>query len=505
MELVQGPTLQDKLDDENVIAPRFAFRIAAQIARALEAAHDEKIVHRDVKPANVILSGRPGDETVKVVDFGLAAQQDMNRVGTPLFMSPEAAQGKRIDEKSDVYALGVCLYRMLTGELPFTGTTVKEILAAHVSAELTPPSAKRPQLGKAYDELLKKLLVKSKGYRPTAAEAADLLEDVADDLEEREAGVRRVRRRRKKAPAKRPARANPALWAGLAVAGVVVVIAAMLMSGKDKTPVPPSTGGQTPAVQVVDPAQKAYEDTDRFIAENPANPAEAVRRWGQLEQKYPGTKWATMAGVKRAEAQAALDAKEAAALEAEKKRKEAEAARNDPVRKFDRYRGLVKAFQFSDASDLLTNEDLPPPPGVSDATWTCEGNRLDYLAKHFVNRMDAGFSSAKPPYKAKEMFPAAKEGDVLVGATRAGAIVFDGKEKRTLEWSGAAADAFFKNRVFVDKVLHSTEEADNLVLACLAMVLGQPPKVSRNFQDNVRSIVNDTEEADAKLRPLFGE
>jgi serine/threonine protein kinase len=133
MELVEGPTLQDRLDDEGVIKPRQAFRIAAQIARALEAAHAEKIVHRDVKPANVMLVGPAGDETVKVVDFGLAVQQEMNRVGTPLFMSPEAAQGKRIDEKSDVYALGICLYRMLTGVLPFTGATVKEILAAQNS------------------------------------------------------------------------------------------------------------------------------------------------------------------------------------------------------------------------------------------------------------------------------------------------------------------------------------------------------------------------------------
>ena len=198
MELVGGPTLQDRLDDEDVIPPRHAFRIAGQIARALEAAHEQKVVHRDVKPANVMLVGKPGDEMVKVVDFGLAAQQEMNRVGTPLFMSPEAAQGKRIDEKSDVYAVGVCLYRMLTGVLPFTGATVKDILAAHVNAELVPPSERRPQLGKTYDELLKKLLVKSKGYRPSAAEAAELLEDVADDLEEREMGVRRERRRKKR-------------------------------------------------------------------------------------------------------------------------------------------------------------------------------------------------------------------------------------------------------------------------------------------------------------------
>src|SRR5262245_41875445 len=251
MELVEGPTLQDRLDDEKVLPPLHALSIASQMARALEAAHEADIVHRDVKPANVMLLGRPGEETVKVVDFGLAAQQELNRVGTPLFMSPEAAQGKRIDEKSDVYALGVCLYRMLTGVLPFTGTTVKEILAAHVNAELVPPSRRRQQLGAVYDDLLKKLLVKSKGYRPSAGEAADILEDLADDLEEREKGVRRVRRRKKRAAAKQGKPVNPAVLATFAVVGVVVVIGAMLMSsGKPTSQTAGSTNDPPPVASI---------------------------------------------------------------------------------------------------------------------------------------------------------------------------------------------------------------------------------------------------------------
>ena len=140
-----------------------------------------------------------------------------------------------------VYALGVCLYRMLTGVLPFTGTTVKEILAAHVNSELVLPSRQRQQLGTVYDDLLKKLLVKSKGYRPSAGEAADILEDLADDIEEREKGVRRVRRRKKRAVTKKTKAVNPAVLATFAVVGVVVVIGAMLMGGKK--PVTPATAG----------------------------------------------------------------------------------------------------------------------------------------------------------------------------------------------------------------------------------------------------------------------
>jgi serine/threonine-protein kinase len=501
MELVQGPTLQDKLDDEGVIAPRFAFRIAAQIARALEAAHEENVVHRDVKPANVILSGRPGDEAVKVVDFGLAAQQDMNRVGTPLFMSPEAAQGKRIDEKSDVYALGVCLYRMLTGELPFTGATVKEILAAHVSADLAPPSTRRPQLGKTYDELLKKLLVKSKGYRPTAAEAADLLEDVADDLEEREAGVRRVRRRRKK-PAKRASKPNPALWAGLAVAGVVIVIVAMLASG-GKPPVTPAGGPSgNPAPAAVDPAQKAYDDTDRWIAENPANPAESVRRWGQIEQRYPGTKWATLAGTNRMEAQAANEAKQAVEAEAAKKRREQQVAAADPNVKHARAAEMVRNFQFGDAGQAM--EELDPPSGTDSREWDRKMNRVQYLAKHWADKMDAGLHGLRAPLKARELFPAAKEGETIVGANSGGAVLFDGNQKVTVSWGKASPEAFFKMRVVPDRVLDTNDFESNVILAALAAELNQLDAM-RKFLEIARGFPDEDESHATLLRSLFGD
>src|SRR6185503_3769956 len=132
--------------------PKRAMKIALDVARALDTAHAEDIVHRDIKPANFIVDKRTG--TVRVVDFGLAAKGANNRVGTPLYMSPEAAQGKRIDDRSDVYALGVSLYQMLTGRHPFTGGAVKEILAAQVNQELDPASKVRPDVGTKYDGVL---------------------------------------------------------------------------------------------------------------------------------------------------------------------------------------------------------------------------------------------------------------------------------------------------------------------------------------------------------------
>ena len=499
MELVEGQTLQDRLDDEKVLPPRHALSIAAQMARALEAAHDAGIVHRDVKPANVMLIGRPGEETVKVVDFGLAAQQELNRVGTPLFMSPEAAQGKRIDEKSDVYALGVCLYRMLTGALPFTGTTVKEILAAHVSAELVPPSRTRPQLGALYDDLLKKLLVKSKGYRPSAGEAAEILEDLADDLEEREKGVRRVRRRKKRAAAKKPVAVNPAVLATFAVAGVVVVIAAMLLSGGK--PAAPTQGGQgdPPPVAAIDPAKKAYDEVDTWAVQNAGKFAEAANRWRTVEQSYPGTPWATKAAAKRAEAE-------------EAQRKKEEAARTAPVKapvavpvsdsaRHEHVNGLLKDFKFHEAASLL--EEMNAPSGTSKDAWDQHCNRIDYLGRHWVDAMDKGLHALRAPLKAKDVFPSARDNETLVGANSAGAVVFDGNQRVTVSWSKADPASFFKNRVIVDRVLDTNDFAANVVLASLAAELNQLDAM-RRYRSNAQGLAGEDESLAATLKSLFG-
>ena len=113
--------------------------------------------------------------------------------------------------------------------------------------------------------------------------------------------------------------------------------------------------------------------------------------------------------------------------------------------------------------------------------------------------------AAKPPVKAKDLFPDAKDNQTLVGANSAGAVAFDGNERITLLWSRSKPDAFFKQKVVPDRVLFSTEVDDNLVLAALAIELAQPMKVSRNFQDNVRSLITDPDAADEKLKLLFGK
>jgi serine/threonine protein kinase len=141
MELVEGQTLAERLAREGSLDPAEATRVAAEIAAALEAAHAAGIVHRDVKPGNVMLT--PQGE-VKVLDFGIAAAAGAHltatgfTIGTAAYLSPEQAAGKRATPASDVYALGVVLFEMLSGRPPFTGETPVGVAAAHVSQE--PPS-----------------------------------------------------------------------------------------------------------------------------------------------------------------------------------------------------------------------------------------------------------------------------------------------------------------------------------------------------------------------------
>jgi serine/threonine protein kinase len=142
MELLEGQTLRE-LIGTRPMEPATAVGIAVQIADALEAAHAKGILHRDIKPGNVIIVGR---SHVKVLDFGLAKQTAAGEsdetatlgmetetgsvVGTPAYLAPEVLQGAKADARSDLWALGVVLYQMLTGELPFKGATTFEISSA---------------------------------------------------------------------------------------------------------------------------------------------------------------------------------------------------------------------------------------------------------------------------------------------------------------------------------------------------------------------------------------
>ena len=181
MELVQGRSLRDLIRAEGPLDAHQAAEIAAEIASALGYAHRSGLVHRDVKPGNVLITSTGG---VKVTDFGIARAgtadgltQTGSVMGTATYFSPEQAQGHSVDGRSDVYSLGVVLYEMVTGIAPFTGDTPVAVAYKHVREEPVPPSRRNPDVPPDLEQVILTAMHKDAAGRYQTAEdlRADLL------------------------------------------------------------------------------------------------------------------------------------------------------------------------------------------------------------------------------------------------------------------------------------------------------------------------------------------
>ena len=224
MELVDGITLKQYLQKAGALCPSEVLSFTTQIAKALKHAHNKGIIHRDIKPQNIILLR---DGMIKVADFGIASlQSDIEEssgetVGSVHYIAPEQARGAAPDARSDIYSLGIAMYEMLTGRLPYIGNSDTEVAVMHMNTQAAPPRAILPEIPEELERICLKAMDSDIDARyQTAAEllddleafrkqslAAQVLEDSdspeaflidGDDAPEQPKGGRRSSRRRRK-------------------------------------------------------------------------------------------------------------------------------------------------------------------------------------------------------------------------------------------------------------------------------------------------------------------
>lgn len=178
MELVEGITLKQYIEKKARLSYKEAVSIAIQVSMGIEAAHNNHIIHRDIKPQNIMISK---DGKVKVTDFGIAKAATSNTItsnvmGSVHYTSPEQARGGYSDEKSDIYSLGVTMFEMLTGRVPFNGETTVAIAIKHIQEELPSPKDYVPEIPTSVEQIVMKCCQKSpdRRYQNMAALIADL-------------------------------------------------------------------------------------------------------------------------------------------------------------------------------------------------------------------------------------------------------------------------------------------------------------------------------------------
>jgi serine/threonine-protein kinase len=272
MEYLEGESLGQLISREGALDEHRALRITRQIASALGAAHQQGIVHRDVKPENVFLRHRRGRDDVKVVDFGIS--KTLNKpeedggvsprltqtgmvLGTPLYMSPEQARGdENPDHRIDIYSLGVIMYEMATGEVPFRGGNYLNIVSQVISSDPIPPREINQGVSLDFESVVLKALEKEPEDRYQSMEEleADLIAIDDGELGSTSARITASRRRRKR---HRAGWVRVLKWAAAgAVILSLVIIAVTMIVGRDKkkqvaTPAPVMTPDA--AVKVVAP------------------------------------------------------------------------------------------------------------------------------------------------------------------------------------------------------------------------------------------------------------
>ncbi len=347
MEYVDGRTLKEMIREEGRIHPDVALRMTLRILAAVDHAHRNGIVHRDIKPQNILVDM---DGQVKVADFGIArlktaqsaeADGDTSALGSVHYLSPEQARGEVADEQSDLYSVGIVLYEMLTGHVPFDGDTSVSVALKHVSEAPRSMRSHNPHISKALDEVVMRALCKDQERRyQTAAEmAADLRKTITNpkggfvqypkvEGEEPEKPERRGYRRAGHDSRRGPGR-DRAVRMGILIGAVVLVCAMVALAFylrelRDSVIMPNLIGQeQTAALEameslgiettVVNAYSEEYEGGSVMLQSREAG--DRLRRDAQITLTVSlGSQWYLLADMRGWEMEEALSALEAAGV-----------------------------------------------------------------------------------------------------------------------------------------------------------------------------------------------
>src|SRR2546427_1360789 len=203
MEFVQGKSLQDIMAEEGAMPPLRAFELIQPICAGIAAAHRQNIVHRDLKPLNVMIQdGVPVSEGAKILDFGLAkiksgellgsfiAAQTTGLMGSPFYMAPEQWSDEPPDARADIYSLGVMLFQMLTGEVPFKGSSIPAIMKKHLTSNVPSLASKGFDIPPQIENVVRHALEKEPGDRTSSAD--DFARELRDGMATASAELKRT-------------------------------------------------------------------------------------------------------------------------------------------------------------------------------------------------------------------------------------------------------------------------------------------------------------------------
>ena len=233
MEWLEGKLLRTVMYEVGKMPPERAIKITLGILKALDYIHKNGVVHRDLKPENIMVDG---DDRIKLIDFGIAMKEDARRLtfvnlsttlGTPDYISPEQVKGQRGDQRSDIYALGVMLYEMLTGETPFSGPNPLAVMNERVLHDPRPARKLRAEISPQLEEILNRAMERDPRHRYATAS------EMAWDLEHPDhVGVEEDERRLSLGGLRLPGARKMLLCAGLALVPIILFALMLLLAGR---------------------------------------------------------------------------------------------------------------------------------------------------------------------------------------------------------------------------------------------------------------------------------